>query len=175
MSAKVVLGIDLGTQGLKVIAVRAGDASIIGAASASVPNLTPAPGWLEQQQPDDWWRILCRLMRKLLREQDISPESVAGIGLSGHMHSIVPLRPDGSIAHNCIVWADTRSRPQASSLADNWQDRLWNLAIAPYSLAKLLWLREHRPAVYGETALPLGNSIGYDFWDLVCPATAAQF
>ncbi len=154
MSDHVVLGIDLGTQGLKVIAVRAGDASIIGASSASVPNLTPAPGWLEQQ-PDDWWRILCRLMRKLLREQDISPESVAGLGLSGHMHSIVPLRADGGIAHNCIVWADTRSQPQASSLADNWQDRLWNPAIAPYSLAKLLWLREHRPAVYDETAVAL--------------------
>ncbi len=154
MSDHVVLGIDLGTQGLKVIAVRADDASIIGEAAASVPNLTPAPGWLEQQ-PADWWRILCRLLRTLLREQDISPKSVGSIGLSGHMHSIVPLRADGSIAHNCIVWADTRSQPQAVSLAAKLQNRLWNPAIAPYSLAKLLWLRERRPAVYGETAVAL--------------------
>lgn len=154
MSDKVVLGIDLGTQGLKVIAVRADDAAIIGEAAASVPNLTPAPGWLEQQ-PEAWWRILCGLMRKLLRGQDIPPESVAGIGLSGHMHSIVPLRADGSIAHNCLVWADTRSQPQAGSLAAKWQKRLWNPAIAPYSLAKLLWLREQQPAVYGETAVAL--------------------
>ena len=106
----VVLGIDLGTQGLKVIAVRGDDASIIGAASAAVPSLTPAPGWLEQQ-PEDWWRILCELLRKLLRQQAIPPESVAGIGLSGHMHSLLPLRADGGIAHNCLVWADTRTQP----------------------------------------------------------------
>ncbi|MCY4466875.1 MAG: FGGY family carbohydrate kinase [Chloroflexi bacterium] len=154
MPDHVVLGIDLGTQGLKVIAVRADDASIIGEASASVPNLTPAPGWLEQQ-PDGWWRMLCQLTRQLLREHDIAPISVAGIGLSGHMHSILPLRADGSIAHNCIVWADTRSQPQAGSLAANLQSQLWNPAIAPYSLAKLLWLREHRPAVYDETAVAL--------------------
>lgn len=154
MSGKVVLGIDLGTQGLKVIAVCADDACIIGEAAAAVPNLTPAPGWLEQQ-PADWWRLLCRLLRKLLRQQDISPESVASIGLSGHMHSIVPLRADGGIAHNCLVWADTRSQPQAGSLAAKLQERLWNPAIAPYSLAKLLWLRERRPAVYEETAVAL--------------------
>lgn len=154
MSDQVILGIDLGTQGLKVIAVRADDASIIGEAAASLPNLTPAPGWLEQQ-PADWWRILCRLLRKLLRQHDISPESVGSIGLSGHMHSIVPLRADGSIVHNCIVWADTRSQPQAGSLAAKLQNRLWNPAIAPYSLAKLLWLRERRPAVYGEMAVVL--------------------
>ncbi|MYA94530.1 MAG: hypothetical protein F4Y30_14110 [Chloroflexi bacterium] len=149
----VVLGIDLGTQGLKVIAVRGDDASIIGAASAAVPSLTPAPGWLEQQ-PEDWWRILCELLRKLLRQQAIPPESVAGIGLSGHMHSLLPLRADGGIAHNCLVWADTRTQPQASRLAQ-LQERLWNPAIAPYSLAKLLWLREHRPAVYAEMAVAL--------------------
>ncbi|MCY4146156.1 MAG: FGGY family carbohydrate kinase [Chloroflexi bacterium] len=154
MADHIVLGIDLGTQGLKVVAVRADDASIIGAAAASVPSLTPAPGWLEQQ-PEAWWRILCGLMRKLLREPGISPESVLGIGLSGHMHSVVPLRADGSLAHNCIVWADTRSQPQASSLAAKLQERLWNPAIAPYSLAKLLWLREHQPAVYDETAVAL--------------------
>ncbi len=154
MPDHVVLGIDLGTQGLKVIAVRADDAGLIGAAAAAVPSLTPAPGWLEQQ-PEDWWRSLCRLLPQLLRQHDISPEQVAGIGLSGHMHSIVPLRTDGSIAHNCLVWADTRSQPQASRLAAELQGQLWNPAIAPYSLAKLLWLREQQPLVYGETAVVL--------------------
>ncbi len=153
MSAKIVIGIDLGTSGLKLIAARADDAAILGVASAPVPNLTPAPGWLEQE-PGDWWEALRKLTRQLLHEQGIAPAAVAGIGLSGHMHSIVPLRGDGSLAHNCLVWADTRAQAQADTLAQA-QGKLWNPAIAPYSLAKLLWLRQHRPEVYEQTACVL--------------------
>ena len=63
------------------------------------------------------------------------------------MHSIVPLRADGSVVRNCIVWADTRSQPQAKILA-RAKTRLWNPPIAPYSIAKILWLREHEPETY---------------------------
>ena len=68
------------------------------------------------------------------------------------MHSIVPLRADGSVAHNCIVWADTRSQAQADYIATHSRTPLWNPAIAPFSIAKVLWLREHEPEVFGEVA-----------------------
>ena len=153
MPERLIIGIDLGTTGLKVIATRAKDAAIVGVASAPVRNLTPAPGWLEQN-PDDWWAALRQLTRQLLSENDIAPQAVAGIGLSGHMHSIAPLRADGSLAHNCLVWADARAQDQADALGQR-QDKLWNPAIAPYSLAKLLWLRQHRPEVFESTACVL--------------------
>ena len=153
MPERLIIGIDLGTTGLKVIAARAKDAAIVGVASAPVRNLTPAPGWLEQN-PDDWWAALRHLTRQLLSENDIAPQAVAGIGLSGHMHSIAPLRADGSLAHNCLVWADARAQDQADALGQR-QDKLWNPAIAPYSLAKLLWLRQHRPEVFESTACVL--------------------
>ncbi len=46
------------------------------------------------------------------------------------MHSIVPLRADGTVAYNCIVWADTRSQRQAEYLETATRSRLWNPAIA---------------------------------------------
>ena len=150
-SLGVLLGIDLGTLGIKVIAVDADSARVIGSASAPVSNLTPAPGYLEQQ-PEKWWISLCQLTRQLLSENKIPPASVLAIGLSGHMHSIVPLRADGSAARNCIVWADTRSQEQADFIEADTKTRLWNPAIAPYTLTKLLWLREHEPAVFGQVA-----------------------
>ena len=55
----VLLGIDLGTLGLKVIAVDADSARVVGSASAPVENLTPAPGYLEQE-PEKWWTLLCQ-------------------------------------------------------------------------------------------------------------------
>ena len=145
----MILGVDLGTQGLKVILVDAATARVIASAGAPVENLSPAPGYLEQE-PEAWWTILCRVTRSLLRDQDIPPEAIAAIGLSGHMHSIVPLRADGAVLRNCIVWADTRSQKQAAFIGTKAKTKLWNPAIAPYSLAKLLWLRQHEPAVYSQ-------------------------
>ena len=150
MRKRIVLGVDLGTLGMKVIALDAETAKVVASASAPVVNLTPAAGYLEQE-PETWWSSLCKLTRQLLDDNDIAADAISTIGLSGHMHSIVPLRSDGSIAHNCIVWADTRSQAQANFIATNTKGPLWNPAIAPYSLAKILWLREQAPAVYRET------------------------
>ena len=149
MKARIVLGIDLGTQGLKVLALDAASAQVLGSAAAAVENLSPAPGWLEQA-PQQWWTTLCRLIRELTAAPNIPAESIAAIGLSGHMHSIVPLRADGSVAGNCIVWADTRSREQARRIGAGARSALWNPAIAPYSLAKMLWLREQQPTLFAE-------------------------
>lgn len=151
MSSPIVLGIDLGTQQLKVIAVDGSTAAVLGSAQTAVENLTPAPGWLEQI-PGDWWTALCRLTRELTAKLGISAEAIGGIGLSGHMHSIVPLRADGGIAHNCIVWADARSKAQAQRLAKTGAEKLWNPPIAPYSLNKILWLRESLPRVFEEAS-----------------------
>ncbi len=149
MNSPIVLGIDLGTQGLKVVAFDVANARVLGSVSAAVENLTPAPGWLEQE-PNQWWATLCRLARDLTAAKDIPTESVVAIGLSGHMHSIVPLRADKSVAHNCIVWADTRSREQARRISAAASSALWNPSIAPYSLAKILWLRQNRPELFDE-------------------------
>ncbi len=145
--APLLLGVDLGTQGLKVILVDAESRAVVAAAGEPVANLTPAAGYMEQV-PAQWWASLSRLTRGLLRDQGVQAERIAAIGLTGHMHSIVPLRADGSVARNCIVWADTRSGPQAKFIEAKAQTRLWNPAIAPYSIAKILWLRDHEPAVF---------------------------
>lgn len=143
----ILLGVDLGTQGLKVIAVDAETRAVVATASAPVENFTPAAGYMEQA-PADWQTSLSHVTRGILRDEGIQAERIVGIGLSGHMHSIVPLRGDGTVARNCIVWADTRSQPQARTLAATAKTRLWNPAIAPYSIVKILWLREHEPDVY---------------------------
>lgn len=150
MQSSLLLGVDLGTLGIKVIVVRAADASVIATASAPVENLTPNSGWLEQE-PEKWWTSLCRLTRELVRDSDIPPVAIKAIGLSGHMHSIVPLRADGAALRNCIVWADTRSQQQAEFIGTQTTTPLWNPSIAPYSIAKMLWLREHEPDTYRET------------------------
>ena len=49
MSGHIVFGVDVGTLGMKLIAVDAETLAVIATASAPVENLTSAPGYLEQE------------------------------------------------------------------------------------------------------------------------------
>ena len=48
MGETLLLGVDLGTQGLKVIVFDAATSAVIATAGVPVENLTPAAGYLEQ-------------------------------------------------------------------------------------------------------------------------------
>ncbi|WP_308446083.1 FGGY family carbohydrate kinase [Meiothermus sp.] len=66
----VGIGMDLGTSGLKAIAITA-DGRTVAAASTAYPLLTPRPGWTEQN-PSDWveaaHQVLGELAQKLKQE-----------------------------------------------------------------------------------------------------------
>lgn len=150
MTSSIVLGIDLGTQQFKVIAVDYHSHKIIGSVSTKIENLSSTVGALEQNA-SLWWPKLCDLTKRLVSECQIEPASIAGIGFSGHMHSIIPLDEDFSPLHNCIVWADTRATDQAKRLEEIGHIRLWNPAIAAYSIPKVLWLRDKYPELFAKT------------------------
>ncbi len=53
MSSDAFVGIDLGTSGVRSLAVD-GAGALIGTASREVPPRSPGVG-LSEQDPDDWW------------------------------------------------------------------------------------------------------------------------
>jgi xylulokinase len=147
MATPVTLGIDLGTQQLKVIAIDIDHVRVIGSVQAPIENISPDPGTIEQN-PLKWWPLLCNLIRRLIEETEIETSAICGVGLSGHMHSIVPLKEDGTPAFNCIVWADTRAMSQAQAVSALEGVVLWNPSIAAYSVPKILWLKQNYPDAY---------------------------
>lgn len=149
MVSPIALGVDLGTQQLKVLAVDVTQAKVLGSWQAPLRNLTPETGALEQNLLE-WWPLLCKLTRRLVAELDIDVRAICGIGISGHMHSIVPLDRTNAPVHNCIVWADTRAENQAKHVATQTSGERWNPAISAYSLPKVLWLKETKPDIFSK-------------------------
>ena len=141
MKRQHVLGIDLGTQQLKVAVMDVEDFQILSSVQAPVESTTNGFGYVEQD-PEAWWKTLLNLVPEALAKCGAEAEEIACIGLSGHMHSIVPLADDGSVVRRCIVWADTRSTAQAEAIQEKLE-ALWNPSISAYSVSKLLWLREN--------------------------------
>jgi xylulokinase len=143
VSEKLVVGIDVGTSGLKAIALSESGA-VVGRAERSYPLSTPQPGWSEQD-PDHW----VSAARDALAELP-EPE---GIGFSGQMHGLVSLDAGDKVIRPAILWNDGRTTAECREIeATIGLERLieltGNRALEGYTAPKLLWLRHHEPESY---------------------------
>jgi xylulokinase len=142
-----LLGIDLGTTGLRALAVDA-EGVVLGQASAPYPTAQPHPGWTEQA-PHDWWQA-CRSALANLRAQGLLA-SVQGIGLTGQMHGSVFLDERLRVLRPAILWNDQRTAAEAAEIEERVSLRrlialTGNRALTGFTAPKVLWLRRHEPA-----------------------------
>jgi xylulokinase len=142
-----VVGIDVGTSGVKGLAIDA-EGGVLARAERSYPLSTPRPGWAEQD-PEDWWRATSEVLVELRG----SAGDPAGIGLSGQMHGLVTLDAGGRVLRPAILWNDQRTGEESEDIERTiGLDRLialtGNRALPGFTAPKLLWLRRHEPEVY---------------------------
>jgi len=138
------VGIDVGTTGVKAIAISP-DGEVIGRAEEEYPLSTPQPGWAEQD-PEDWWRAAERALAALGAEP-------AGLGFSGQMHGLVCLDEADRVLRPAILWNDQRTAAEVAEIEERvGLERLialtGNRALTGFTAPKLLWLRKHEPDVY---------------------------
>ena len=88
-----LLGIDIGTSSCKV-ALFAEDGKVVAQANAGYHVFHPQKGWVEQN-PDDWWKAVCKATRDILQSSKIEPEDILGIGVDGQSWSAIPISSDG--------------------------------------------------------------------------------
>ncbi|HEV3050254.1 MAG TPA: xylulokinase [Longimicrobium sp.] len=157
MAGSLFLGLDVGTSGVKAILV-APDGEVVGSALTPLTMSTPHPGWAEQH-PDAWWEATVAAIRRLRAER---PDAeIAGIGISGQMHSSVFLDRAGLVIRPALLWCDGRTTEQCVEITRRagGEERLrgWvrNPALEGFTLPKVLWLREKEPAAYERLATVL--------------------
>jgi xylulokinase len=144
-----LVGLDVGTTGVKAIAVSP-DGEVLARAERGYGLSSPRPGWSEQD-PEDWWRAT----RDVLGALDV-PE-IAGIGLSGQMHGLVVLDAEGRVLRPAILWNDQRTAAECAEIETRvGLERLLaltgNRALTGFTAPKLLWLARHEPEVYARIA-----------------------
>lgn len=148
---KYVIGIDVGTSGVKTV-LFSHNGAIIGSAVASYPLYQPQNGWAEQN-PLDWWNATAESIRQVLAKTCAAPSDIEGIGLTGQMHGLVLLDENGGVLRNAIIWCDQRSGRQCDKMTrDLGRDKLIaytaNPALTGFTAAKLLWVMENEPALF---------------------------
>lgn len=149
------LGIDLGTSAVKAVLLDgAGKVRVTAAHPLAISN--PQPRWSEQN-PEDWWLATQAAIEQLLqtaKSEGISPTQIAAIGLSGQMHGATLLDKSDQVLRPAILWNDGRSDAQCRDM-EQWpgfREITGNLAMPGFTATKLLWVREHEPALFERIA-----------------------
>lgn len=105
------LGIDLGTQSVKVAAVH--DGEVVASASRTYRVDSPRPGWA-QTDPIVWMRAIDDAVEEVV-DQAGTPE---GVAISGQMHGVVVVGDDLQPLTPGIIWADGRSSAEAQWISE---------------------------------------------------------
>jgi xylulokinase len=155
---QALLGIDLGTTGVKAALFAAADGRVLADAFFDYPLSHPQPGWAEQD-PSAWWQAtLSAISACLLKgaKAGIQAGDVCGVGLSGQMHGVVILDETHQVLRPCIIWADQRSDAQCRWItekvgAHQLIEYVSNPALTGFSAPKLLWIRDNEPELFART------------------------
>jgi xylulokinase len=150
----LLLGIDVGTSGLKAVLLDEAGRTV-DEATVGYELRSPRPGWAEQD-PETWWAAL-REALAVLWGRGIDPASVAAVGLTGQMHSLAVLDSAGEVLCPALLWCDQRTGDECTEIterigAEALLERTGNVALAGFTAPKILWIRRHWPEVYARAA-----------------------
>lgn len=159
-----LLGLDVGTTGCKASLFDESGA-LLAAAYREYPTEQPAPGAYELNPQRVWEAV-----RQVIAEATAAAPraQVRALCVSSLGETVVPVGRDGRVLDNAILYMDQRGKEQAAALERTvGGDRVMEIAGVPlhpmFSLPKTMWLREHRPELYGEVwkFMLFGDFIGY--------------
>ena len=153
-SPPTVVGIDLGTSAVKVLAVTP-EGREVASGSEFYGLETPQPDFVEQDA-DAVYRATMHVLATVLSDVRMRGNEVAAIGFSSAMHGVLCVDEAGEPLSRAITWLDRR----AHAIADGWRAdgtgaKLYAATGAPMHpmlpVAKLRWLAENDAPLVART------------------------
>lgn len=154
MAQRYIVTVDVGTSSTKtVLWDAAGRAIAESAAPYTLQRPTPLSAEIDA---NIWWDAVCRTIRQVVAQAAVDPREITGIGVDGVGWTLVPVDENAHPLFPAMIWLDRRA-----DLETDWlnalpeADRLVRLAANPidpaYITPKLLWLKNHHPAIFDRT------------------------
>lgn len=158
-----VLGLDIGTTSTIGIVIELPD-RVRGIVSRPVSLASPHPGWAEED-PEQWWRNVCAICRDLMAENQVRPQDIAAVGVTGMLPAVVLLDAEDRLLRPSIQQSDGRSGAQVAAMRREWNEADF-IALAGNGInqqlvgARLRWVEAHEPEVFSRVATVFGS---YDY------------
>ncbi|MEJ2128500.1 MAG: xylulokinase [Woeseiaceae bacterium] len=181
-----VLGIDLGTQSVKVVAYDFVNKSIAGAGSAPL-ELHRADGGVAEQR-SDWW--LAAIQHAITAVESTLRSSVVAVSVSGQQHGFVAIDEADDVLTSVKLWCDTSTSAECAEITEAFGgrdaciDKVGNPIAPGYTASKVRWLKNFKPGLYsqmsgillphdyvnlhltGERCMEVGDASGTGFLDI---------
>jgi len=148
-----LLGIDLGTTGVKAVAFSA-EGRVLASAYREYPLQSPRPGWAELDG-----RLVWRRAEEVLKEAAAKTrrDPIRAIASSSQGEAVVPVDRKGKVLARSMVSFDNRSTAEVKRLVSGFGiDRLFKITGHPlnttHTLPKLMWVKKHEPKIIRQTA-----------------------
>jgi len=159
-----LLGIDVGTTGCKATAFSE-EGNVITSEYAEYDIQRPNPGWAELDTFKIWEKIKEVIRKTAL---DTKSDPIKALAVSSLGEAVVPVKKTRQILGPSILNFDVRGKKYVKSLNSVIDSRHFyritgNISGNQYSLTKLKWIKEYRPALYKRTYkfLPWGSFISF--------------
>ncbi len=157
----VVLGVDSGTQGTKVLVVEVETGRVLGRGAAPHAMVTGLKPGESEQDPRGWVAALEQALGIALAEAKIDPGRIAALGISGQQHGFVPLNTDGAPVRPAKLWNDTSTVAETQALVTalggpaRYIEKLGIALAVGFTASKILWLKNHEPENFEKLATVL--------------------
>jgi xylulokinase len=142
------VGIDVGTQGTKAVALDSASGVIVARAHRVYDILPGLPPGAAEQNPQTWIDAVCGVVRDILQSMRGDKADVAGIGVSGQQHGSVVLDSRGDVLRPAKLWCDTTTSDEAAELTR----ALGRSVPAGFTAPKLLWMKRREPSLWSKAA-----------------------
>lgn len=181
-----VIGVDLGTQGLKVLFYDVERREVLASETAPLELYQNRDGVAEQQH--HWW--LSALKDALTRVDPDVRRSASAISVSGQQHGFVAVDEANEVLAPIKLWCDTSTERECAEIMHAFGgqsaciDQVGNPILPGYTASKIRWLKNAQPRAYekldaillphdyvnlyltGERCMELGDASGTGFLDI---------
>lgn len=151
------LSIDAGTESLRV-GLFDTQGQLLNQSACPYPTAFPQPSWAEQH-PQDWYHALITALHDCLHSTQENIANIAGICFDATTCTLLLLDRAMQPVRPALLWMDVRAAEQAQRIHATLQATHHpalhyspNGLAAEWMLGKMLWLREHEPETYANTA-----------------------
>ncbi|MBF0279504.1 MAG: xylulokinase [SAR324 cluster bacterium] len=146
------LGIDLGTSGLKTLAIDSSGRAL--ASSARSYDIAAHGPMVGEQNPDDWQKAAVFTIESIIEKVG---NEFKGISFSGQTHGIVCLDHQKNLLRPAIIWTDGRGQEIIPEIENTLGEGVFssitkNRPFPGYGVVSLLWMKKYEPETVKKTA-----------------------
>jgi len=153
----ILVGVDCGTQGTKVIIVDTSTACVLAECSSAHKLISESNGCREQD-PQWWIDAFISAYTQALHKAHIDAKEIDAIGISGQQHGLVVLDANAQVIRNAKLWCDTETATENAELLTliggekTAIDKLGLRIETGYTASKILWLKKYEPENFKKIA-----------------------